>query len=292
MKRKANTTLVFLFLVVLGVPIGAQAQSGPAQQTLQEYVTDLKRNPNDTVLREKIIRFAQTMNPAPAIPEGAREHYVMAVTFVEAAKDNSGYERAIEQYKAALSVAPWWVEVYKKLAIVQKAAAHYDDAISSLSMYLVAQPADARDAQDEIYKLKALKQTAEDQVKTQAASARQAAPAPNSFEALLKKIDGRRYTCPQIDNQGASYLLVIDVRGATFLYGSIARFNSGGGYSEAARDEIRGRETTVPIRDHPALFPVWAVSRSYWISEDGDRITLHVRYSDGDVRDYIFLWQK
>jgi hypothetical protein len=143
-------------------------QAQTPQETLTQYISDLQKNPNDYALREKIVKLVQTMTPKPAIPEEAREHYVMAATFVEKAKDNSGYERAIEHYKAALLAAPWWADAYKKQAIVQKAATHYDDAIASLNLYILTQPADARDAQDEIYKLKALKQSAaEDQLKKQ-----------------------------------------------------------------------------------------------------------------------------
>lgn len=164
MKRISLTWLAFVMLFVLMSTVQAQSP----QETFTQYISDLQKNPNDNALREKIIKLAQEIKPAPAIPEEAREHYVMAATFVEKAKDNSGYERAIEQYKAALLSAPWWADAYKKLAISQKAAAHYDDAIASLNLYILTQPADARDAQDEIYKLKALKQSAtEDQVKKQ-----------------------------------------------------------------------------------------------------------------------------
>ena len=80
---------------------------------------------------------------------------------------SAGFERAVAEYKAALLAAPWWADAYKKLAIAQKAAQRYDDAIASLNIYLLTQPADARDAQDEIYKLKADKQAAADQKKKQ-----------------------------------------------------------------------------------------------------------------------------
>jgi len=49
--------------------------------------------------------------------------------------------------------------VLQTLALVQKAANQYDDAVASLNLYLLTQPADARDAQDEIYKLEADKET-------------------------------------------------------------------------------------------------------------------------------------
>jgi tetratricopeptide (TPR) repeat protein len=168
-----------LLLLLFAMLIPAWAQVVSSQQTLNQYLADLQKNPNDAALRGKIIALAQTMHPAPAIPEEARGHYVMASTFAEKAKDDaerakddSGlkqagteFERAIGEYKAALLAAPWWADAYKKLAIAQKAAKKYDDAVASLNFYLLTQPADARDAQDEIYKLKALKESAADDKK-------------------------------------------------------------------------------------------------------------------------------
>jgi hypothetical protein len=162
MKPRTILSVPILLLSLFAIVIPVRAQDPGPQQTLNQYVADLQRSPNDTALRAKIIGFVQTMRPAPAIPEEARGHYVMAATFMEKAKDNTGFERAVLEYKAALLAAPWWADAYKKLAIAQKAAEKYDDAVASLNFYLLTQPADARDAQDEIYKLKALKESAAD----------------------------------------------------------------------------------------------------------------------------------
>jgi tetratricopeptide (TPR) repeat protein len=188
MKARTILSVPVVLLLLFAIVIPARAQAPGPQQTLNQYVADLQKNPNDTALRGKIIALAQTMHPAPTIPEEARGHYVMASTFAEKAKedaerakDDSGlkqaateFERAIGEYKAALLAAPWWADAYKKLAIAQKAANHYDDAVASLNFYLLTQPADARDAQDEIYKLKALKQAAADKQAVQAQKQREA----------------------------------------------------------------------------------------------------------------------
>jgi tetratricopeptide (TPR) repeat protein len=160
MKPRTILSVPMITLLLFAIAAPAQAQTAIPQQTLNQYVSNLQHSPNDTALREKIIAFVQTMKPAPAIPEEARGHYVMAARFMEKAKDNTGFERAVVEYKAALLAAPWWAEGYKNLAIAQKAADQYDDAIASLNLYLASQPADARDAQDEIYKLTADKQAA------------------------------------------------------------------------------------------------------------------------------------
>lgn len=190
MKRICAAALLALGLMTTSV---SPAQAQTAQETLGQYVSDLQKTPTDTALREKIIKHVQAMKKKPAIPEAAREHFVMAATFVEQATDVSGYERAIEQYKSALLAAPWWADAYKKLAIIQKTAAHYDDAIASLNLYLLTQPADARDAQDEIYKLKALGQTA----KEEASRKQQEAQQRDAPKALLRQLkaqyDGTTY---------------------------------------------------------------------------------------------------
>jgi tetratricopeptide (TPR) repeat protein len=194
--------LAVLFASSIFAMVCAQAQTAIPQQTLQQYVADLQSNPNDAALRGKIIALAQTMRPAPAIPEEAREHYVMAATFMESAKDPAGFARAVEQYKAALLVAPWWADAYKKLAIAQKAAAQYDDAIASLNFYLASQPADARDAQDEIYKIKALKQAAADEIATRQRAVdaerqrqeEEQARKAREQEDFVRSLDGAEYT--------------------------------------------------------------------------------------------------
>jgi tetratricopeptide (TPR) repeat protein len=227
------------------------------------------------------------MRPAPVIPETAREHYVMAATFMEKAKDNRGYERAIEQYRQVLLAAPWWADAYKKQAITQKAAARYDDAIASLSLYILTQPTDARDAQDEIYKLKALKQSAALD-KEESSHPAVSAPKQNSFDDLLRKIDGRRYT--QAAGQGV--ISVLDVKSGVIVRGYIDNGRYHPWTGDAGRVEIKGRETTVPIRDQPTTFKVRSVSMDFIISEDGDRIAARTHFSDGDVREYMHFWQR
>jgi len=141
-------------------------QSGQQfQQALQQF----SANPTDTG-RIQIINLAQAMKAPPEIPEEARSHFVMATVLGNTAEGDPGEEqRAIEEFKAALLAAPWWGEAYRKLATAQTVANQYNDAVATLNLYLLTQPSDARNAQDEIYKLKALWQkTADAQQKKQA----------------------------------------------------------------------------------------------------------------------------
>lgn len=65
--RLKRPFVCLFFVATFLAAFSAQAQS--PQQTLNQYVSDLQKNPDDNALREKIIKHVQTMKPAPAIPE-------------------------------------------------------------------------------------------------------------------------------------------------------------------------------------------------------------------------------
>ncbi len=133
-----------------------------ADQQFQLALQQFKANHTDAS-RQQVIRLALAMDPPPDIPEEARAYYVRAVVLGDAAVDNPSYQKGvIDDYKAALLIAPWWGEAYRKLSSIQKAAGQYDDAIATLNLYLLLQPSDARETQDEIYRLSALAQIAAD----------------------------------------------------------------------------------------------------------------------------------
>jgi Flp pilus assembly protein TadD len=136
-----------------------------SQQAAQQFQAALRQfaaHPSYAA-HVQIIQLVQAMKTPPEIPEEARGHYVMASVLAGSAEDNPTYaKRAIDEYNAALLAAPWWGEVYKKLAKVETTLGQFDEAIANLSYYLLIQPSDARKTQDEIYRLKALGQKAVD----------------------------------------------------------------------------------------------------------------------------------
>jgi len=284
MKKISTAALLVLMLLFVFI-CAAQAQS--PQQTLNQYVSDLQKNPGDYALREKIIRHAQTMKPAPAVPEEARRQYVMGKTLFEEAKNVQDFKDAIEKFRKALLIAPWWPEANRDLGMALQAAQEYAEAIRALKLYIATNPGEelARRAQNEIYKIEAKQEKATKESSRQAQAA--AAPKQNSFEDLLRKIDGRRYTCTE-----SSWLTsVLDVRGRIIVRGTIENGRYLEWTGEASRVEIRGRETTVPLYYRP--FKVSnAVSMTFLISEDGYSITVRTKLSSGDSRDYIHLWQR
>ncbi len=111
----------------------------------------------DTALLGDIVKYASTMKPAPAIPEGAKRNFVKANTFLKDAKNSSDYKYTIDAYEEALFEAPWWGNAYYNLGIALAGAGWYDDAKESINLYLLTNPseADKDQAQNKIYEIEA-----------------------------------------------------------------------------------------------------------------------------------------
>jgi tetratricopeptide (TPR) repeat protein len=284
---RARVFSMIPLVLVLFVFFGATpAQSQTSQDLLRQYVADLQKSPNDNTLREKIIKHVQTMRQKPAIPEEAERYMARGAAAAKGAKTEKDFHDAAAEFEKASLAAPWLPAAYYNLGITQDKAGKYREAIQSLKLYLLAAP-DASDA-------KAVKNLTYEIEYRQEKAARdaslQAAPAPkqNPFNDLLRKIDGRRYT--QVAGPGV--ISVIDVRGGVIVRGYIDNGRYYPWTGDAGRVEIKGRETTVPIRDQPATFKVRSVSMDFIISEDGERIAARTHFSDGDVREYMHFWQR
>lgn len=170
-QRKLSFLTVSCFLLFMGVgfqsawgadeeALGQAAeQAGKHREALTHYVAALqamvKKSFNDPNLREKIIRVAQKLDPAPAVPEEAKRFMARGRAAVKAAGDEQGFLKAAGEFKQALGLAPWLAEGYYNLGVVQDKAGRYADAIQNLKLYLVAEPnaEDAAHVQDLIYEI-------------------------------------------------------------------------------------------------------------------------------------------
>ncbi len=218
------------------MPFAAAAQPATPQETLTQYIADLQKNPNDTALREKIIKRVQTMKRAPAIPEAARRHYVKALTLLEDAKQPSDSADAAEEFRQALLIAPWWGDAYMKMGLALETAQRYDDAIAALKLYMATKPRGEvlRQAQDEIYKIEAKRDRAERDRESAARRAEEdkraqaeenARAQQRNLEDFYRKCDGRRYVLDFGDSENTA-----DLRGRQIILGSI--------YKSGRPDEI------------------------------------------------------
>lgn len=149
--------IVSYFFLIVGVLALADLVAASPRDDLTQKIAQLKAKPNDTALREAIIKLAQEIKPAPAIPEEARQKFIEGNTIAKSAKGPPGQKLAIKRYQEALLIAPWWGDAYFNLATAQELAGKYDDAKTSLKLYILTNPGEkeARDAQDRIYALNA-----------------------------------------------------------------------------------------------------------------------------------------
>ena len=161
--RFRTSFLCLFFIATFFASYSVHAQSANTQQTLNQYISDLQKNPNDNALREKIIKHVQTMKQKPAVPEEARRHFVKAVTMQKEAKDIRGFELAANAYSQALLIAPWWADAYYNRGLALESSNQYDEAVRALKFYLLTNPGNSelRAAQDKIYALEAKKEMAQ-----------------------------------------------------------------------------------------------------------------------------------
>jgi len=159
MKLKVPFVCLF-FVATFLASFPGHAQSSSPQETFNQYISDLQKNPEDNALREKIIKFAKEAKEPLVMPEEARQHFMMAKTYLRKAKNEVGYKLAIDEYKQGLLLAPWLPEAYNNLGVLYEMVGNYDEAVSSLKLYLLTDPVDAEKARDKIIEIEATKKLA------------------------------------------------------------------------------------------------------------------------------------
>ena len=122
-----------------------------------ELIARLKNKPSDDTIRRRIIKLADELNPAPAIPEDARKHFIEGTAIVKAAKNPAQQTLAAQSFAEALNLAPWWGDAYYNLGVAQELAEKYDKAEHAFTFYLLTNPSkmEQREVQDRIYTLSA-----------------------------------------------------------------------------------------------------------------------------------------
>jgi tetratricopeptide (TPR) repeat protein len=185
-EKKMKLRLLFVLFVTLCFALAAGAapetkKSSAGAEELQKYVEQLRKNPGDKALREKIIKLGAGMKPAPALPEDAERHMARGTTFAQKASNSAGYRKAIAEFEAATNAAPWLALAYYNLGVVQEKAGLFNEAIQSLNYYLKAAPdaKNSRDVKNKIYALEADAEAVQAGMKAQA-------PAPEPAPAAGK----------------------------------------------------------------------------------------------------------
>ena len=142
MKQRAKflleSTLGLALLLAAVWPLAAQAPT--PQKALAQSVADLQKAPTDTAQREKIIKLALEMKPAPAVPEEAKAAMASGTALFTAAKVPEDFKKAAAEFEKATLAAPWLAEAYYNLGSAQEKAGLLYEAAASLRLYLLATP--------------------------------------------------------------------------------------------------------------------------------------------------------
>lgn len=131
--KSTRKLLIFAF-TFLALIASAHAQS-PREQ-LNQMVQQLQKSPNDNALREKIIKLARTMRPAPALPDTAIAFEGRAQFAFRSAKSEGDFLAAAQEYEKAVAVAPWVPGYYADLCTIYEKAGKFADAKRHCGFYL------------------------------------------------------------------------------------------------------------------------------------------------------------
>jgi len=274
MRKTINKVVPLFFSAVFFLFFSGMVYAGSQQETLSQYISDLQKNPDDNAQRAKIIKLAQEMKPAPAVPAEAEKFNDRGEYAAKTAKSEADFADAAKEYEKALLIAPWIAEDYCNLGILQEKSNQPQKAIESLNLYLLAAP-NAKDAREVRKRIAGLEYAAEKSAKQ------------SNFEAAgwIKDLDGRRYTL----SLGYGQTGVMDIKGKVIVAGNIM---PDGGYSEIFRIEVAGRQSPMPIDSNSPAARLGLIESTLIISEDGNKIIERSRYKNGDVHEQVYLWQK
>ena len=282
---RLKMSFVFLFVSAMFlVSFPSPAQASSQQETLDQYISDLQKNPGDNSFREKIIKLAQEMKPVPALPEEAQKHLDRGVAAIEGAKSEEDFKDSITEFTQVVNSAPWFGGGYRPLAIAQDKAGQYDAALKNLEFYLLSQPSaeDAAWAKSMMNKIEYRKEKAAKESSPEALAQKQ----QDKTEAFLKSLNGSRfvfyipdpecYNLERLVNIQGDDLVVTDEATQVFKRNCTPSNMFPGAPLETFRLNFREFNKTMRGDDLILELPSPnAIYKSVTISGDGNRVTLN-----------------
>jgi hypothetical protein len=101
MRHKVSTLSLILTVGLILVSASAQAQTPGPQAALAQSVADLQKDPTDSALREKIIKLALGMKPAPAVPDEVKGFMASGTSLFTAAQAPDDFKKAAAEFEKA-----------------------------------------------------------------------------------------------------------------------------------------------------------------------------------------------
>lgn len=132
--RTTIRLILFIFtLLVLTASNYAQTQA----EQLKQMVTQLQTTPGDNALRERIIKLAPTVKPAPVISDEAIRFEGRAQFAFANAKSDGDFLVAAQEYEKAVIAAPWVQGYYSDLCKIYEKAGKFEDAKRHCGFFLI-----------------------------------------------------------------------------------------------------------------------------------------------------------
>jgi len=177
---------------------------------LQQLTAQLQKAPNDSALRERIIRLGQEIKPAPAIPEEANRREGRGKFAFRSAKSNEDFLAAAAEFEEAAKAAPWVAGYYSDLCTIYEKVEKYAEAKRNCQLYLVGltDPAQIAEAKQRIAGIE---------------FGIEKASSPKAREAtLLAKVNGARFVrhvSPQDSGfRGIDYSEIYEIEGNSLRF--------------------------------------------------------------------------
>ncbi len=115
--KPASQIIIFILSILTSMTYAASPR-----EELAQMVEQLQKTPTDNALREKIIKLAGEVKPAPALSKEALRHVERGTLALKNATTKQGYLDAAHEYKQASLLAPWAADIYHHLGIAYEKA--------------------------------------------------------------------------------------------------------------------------------------------------------------------------
>lgn len=175
-----------LLFAVLILTNSTYAES-PHEQ-LRQMVEQLQKSPTDNALRENIIKLAQELKPAPAVPEEAERRMARGTAAFKGARSVADYRDAAKEFEQATLVAPWYGDAYFNLGVAQDKAENYEAALHSLKLAQLASP-EVKEIKALIYEVEYRKERSSPEVQA-AKKKQQEQDERRAAEELIRGLEG------------------------------------------------------------------------------------------------------
>ncbi len=87
------------------------------EQRFQQALQEFQKKPSEAG-RKELVKLAQQLQPAPKIPEEAKQYFAKAKELATGASKPEDLSEAVAEFRKALLIAPWWSDAVHDFSLV------------------------------------------------------------------------------------------------------------------------------------------------------------------------------